>query len=147
MSNKPKRPVLSPTAEESMVYPFGLPIRYRRGIATLKNNKAAGIDDVLVEQLNNLGPKPYKWLLAMFNNYFTQNKILSVPHVQTIRTIDPEQNNAYHRRTPHQETAGFRPGKSGTSQLLNLTQHIEDGYQVGMNRFCGPVSSIRPSKL
>ena len=29
------------------------------------------------------------------------------------------------------EQAGFRPGKSCTSQLLNLTQHIEDGYQVG----------------
>ena len=27
------------------------------------------------------------------------------------------------------EQGGFRPGKSCTSQLLNLTQHIEDGYQ------------------
>ena len=26
------------------------------------------------------------------------------------------------------EQAGFRPGKSCTSQLLNLTEHIEDGY-------------------
>ena len=30
------------------------------------------------------------------------------------------------------EQAGFRPGKSCTSQLPNLTQHIEDGYQKGM---------------
>ena len=30
------------------------------------------------------------------------------------------------------EQAVFRPGKSCTSQLLNLTQHIEDGYQRGM---------------
>ena len=30
------------------------------------------------------------------------------------------------------EQAGFRPGKSCTSQLLNLTQHIDDGYQRGM---------------
>ena len=30
------------------------------------------------------------------------------------------------------EQAGFRPRKSCTSQLLNLTQHIEDGYQRGM---------------
>ena len=29
------------------------------------------------------------------------------------------------------EQAGFRPAKSCTSQLLNLTQHIEDGYQRG----------------
>ena len=31
------------------------------------------------------------------------------------------------KRTPEQ--AGFRPGKSCTSQLLNLTEHIEDGYE------------------
>ena len=30
------------------------------------------------------------------------------------------------------EQVGFRPGKSCCSQLLNLTQHIEDGYQRGM---------------
>ena len=30
------------------------------------------------------------------------------------------------------EQAGFRTGKSCTSQLLNLIQHIEDGYQRGM---------------
>ena len=29
------------------------------------------------------------------------------------------------------EQAAFRPGKSCTRQLLNLNQHIEDGYQVG----------------
>ena len=30
------------------------------------------------------------------------------------------------------EQGGFRPGKSCCSQLLNLTQHIDDGYQRGM---------------
>ena len=30
------------------------------------------------------------------------------------------------------EHAGFRTGRSCTSQLLNLTQYIEDGYQRGM---------------
>ena len=30
------------------------------------------------------------------------------------------------------EQAGVRPGKSCISQLLNLTQHIEDGYQRGI---------------
>ena len=30
------------------------------------------------------------------------------------------------------EYAGFRPGKSCTNQLLNLTHHIEDGYQESM---------------
>ena len=62
MSNKPKRLVLSPTAEESMVYPFSEE-EYRTSIATLKNNRAAGIDDVLVEQLKNIGPNTHKWCL------------------------------------------------------------------------------------
>ena len=31
-----------------------------------------------------------------------------------------------------QEHAGFRTGKSCTSKLLNLTLHIEDGYQESM---------------
>ena len=30
------------------------------------------------------------------------------------------------------EQVGFRSGKSCTSQLLNVTQHIEDGYEEGM---------------
>ena len=29
------------------------------------------------------------------------------------------------------EQAGFRPGKSCTSQVLNHTQHIEDGFETG----------------
>ena len=41
---------------------------YRKGIAALKNNKAAGIGDILVEQLKNLGPKAHKWLHTMLNS-------------------------------------------------------------------------------
>ena len=48
---------------------------YRKCIAALKNNKAAGIDDILVEQLKNLGPKAHKWLHTMFNTCFIENKI------------------------------------------------------------------------
>ena len=61
MSTKPKRPTLPPTTEvgESMVYPFSEE-EYRRGITALKNNKTAGIDDVLVEQLKNIGCKTHK---------------------------------------------------------------------------------------
>ena len=42
MSNNPKPHVLSRTAEELMVYPFSEE-EYRKGIATLKNNKAVKI--------------------------------------------------------------------------------------------------------
>ena len=49
MPTKPKRPILHTVeqSEQSLVYPF-TEEEYRKGIATLKNNKAAGIDDLLV---------------------------------------------------------------------------------------------------
>ena len=66
MPSEPKRPVL-PLATEgdfSMVYPFREE-EYRKVVAILKNKKAAGRDDVLVEQLKNLGPKAHIWLMTM----------------------------------------------------------------------------------
>ena len=39
-----------------MLYTFNEE-EYRKGVVILKNNKAAGRDDVLVEQLKNLGHK------------------------------------------------------------------------------------------
>ena len=56
-----------------MAHPFSEE-EYKKGIAALKNNKAAGRDDVLVEQLNNLGQKANK-CLQMLNVCFTGNKI------------------------------------------------------------------------
>ena len=53
-----KRLQQQPTTEvgESMVYPFSEG-EYRRGVAAFKKNKVAGIDDVLIELQNNIGPK------------------------------------------------------------------------------------------
>ena len=50
MPSKPKRPVLPPATEEdySMVYTFSEE-EYRKGVAIVKNNRASGRDDVLVE--------------------------------------------------------------------------------------------------
>ena len=134
---------------------------YRKSIAALKNNKAAGIDDILVEQLKNLGPKAYKWLHTMLNTCFIENKIPKIwRQSKIIAILKPGKDSAIpknyrpisllchtyklyerlilNRASPlleqHliKEQAGFRPGKSCTSQLPNLTQHIEDGYQRGM---------------
>ena len=69
MSSKSKRPVTQD--EESIVYPLSEE-EYRKGIDALKNNKAGGRDDVLVElkgserhslQAVELVPKTtvYKW--------------------------------------------------------------------------------------
>ena len=63
MPSKPKRPVLPPTTE---------------GVAALKNNDAAGRDDILVEQLKHLDPKAHKWVLTMLNICFMENKIPTI---------------------------------------------------------------------
>ena len=158
MPSKSKRPVIPETeAGTSMVSPFSED-EYRKGVATLKNNKAAGRDDVLVEQLKNLGPNAHKWLRAMLNNCFIDNKIPTIWRQSKINAIlKPGKDSAipksyrpksllchmyklYERLILNRiaptikqhlikEQAGFRAGKSCTSQLLNLTQHIEDGYQ------------------
>ena len=75
MPTKPKYPAL-PTVEvkPSLVSAFSEE-EYRKGIAAPKNNKAEGIYDILVEELKNLGPKAHKWLHAMLNTCFIENKI------------------------------------------------------------------------
>ena len=61
MTNKPKSPELptEATGEVTLVYPFSEE-EYRKGITAPKNWNAAGLDDVLVEQLNNLGSISHK---------------------------------------------------------------------------------------
>ena len=143
-----------------MVSPFSKE-EYRKGVAILKNNKASGRDDVLVEQLNNFCPKSHIWLLTMLNECFMENKIPTLwRQSKIIAILNPGKYYAipksyspisllcqtytlYERMILNgiaptieqhltKEHAGFRPGKSCNSQLLNLTQHIEDGYQETM---------------
>ena len=163
MPSKPKRPVLPPATEgdTSKVYPFSEG-EYNKGVAALKNNKVAGRDDILVEQLKHLGPKAHKWLLTMLNimlswrlrsRPYGDNRRLS-PYWNQGRTLRFQRTNRpisllchtyklYERMILNRiasaieqhlikEHAGFRSEKSCTSQLLNLTQHIEDGYEEGM---------------
>ena len=79
MPTKPKCPKLSPVSgdDSSLVFLF-TEEEYKKGIATLKNKKAAGIDDGLVEQLKNLGPRAHRWLYSMLNVCFTENRIPKV---------------------------------------------------------------------
>ena len=83
LSNDPTSPIppcpALPTVEgkPSLVSAFSEE-KYRKGIAALKNNKAAGIDDILVEQLKNLGHKAHKWLHTMRNTCFIENKIPNI---------------------------------------------------------------------
>ena len=75
MPPKPKFPAL-PTVEgkPSLMSAFSEE-EYSKGIAALNNNKAAGIGDILVDKLKNLGPKAHKWLHTMLNTCFIENKI------------------------------------------------------------------------
>ena len=126
-----------------------------------EEQQSSGRDDVLVEQLKILGPKSHRWLLTMLNKCFMEYKIPTLwKQSKIIAILKPGKDyaipNSYrpisllchtyklyermilNRIAPtieHQlikEQAGFRPGKSCTSQLLNLTQHIEDDYQESM---------------
>ena len=132
MPSNPKRPVVPPVTEGdySMVYPFSEE-EYKTGVTILKNNKAPGGDDVLVEQLKNLRSKANRWLMTMLNKCFMENKIqtlwrqskiiailkhgkdstipksyrpIAIPlvsYVQTLRKNDTEQNSTNHRTAPN----------------------------------------------
>ena len=55
-----------------------------------------------------------------------------VSPLPTVRAPDTEPPVSHYRTCPYvPEQAGFRPGKSCTAQVLNLTQHIEDGFETG----------------
>ena len=134
---------------------------YRKGIAALKNGKSDAINYGPVEQLSNLGSTSHKLLLDMLNKYFIENKVPRLRRQSKIIAIlklgkyskIPKNYrpikllrhtyNLYeililNRIAPivewHliREPTGFMPGNSCTSELLNLTHHIDDGYQKGM---------------
>ena len=103
MPTKLKCPKLSTISEDdsSLVFPF-TEEEYKKGIATLKNRKAAGIDDVLVEQLKNIGPRAHRLLHSMLNLCFTENRIPKVWWQSKIiailnprRLIDTEELQTY----------------------------------------------------
>ena len=79
MTEVPKIPVLPPATEgdTSKVYPFSEG-EYNKGVADLKNNKAASRDDILVEQLSNIGPKAHRWLLTILNICSMEKKSTTV---------------------------------------------------------------------
>ena len=75
MFSKPKHSVLRTytAGEVTLVYTFSEE-EYRKEIVAPNNRKADGIDNVLVKQLNNLGPTLHNWLLDMLNNALQQHK-------------------------------------------------------------------------
>jgi hypothetical protein len=131
------------------------------GIAKLQPGKAIGLDNIATEQLKNFGPEAKKWLLQLYNTCRRSHRLPKIWKKSHIIGLlkpgkDPSIPKSYrpisllshtyklferlllNRLAPVvdeqliPEQAGFRPGKSTTSQVLNLTQHIEDGFEEGL---------------
>ena len=85
--------------DTSKAYPFSEG-EYNKGVAALKNNKAAGRDDIRVEQLKHFGPKAHKWLLIMLNICFMENKIPTIwRKIQDYRHIETREGTLRFQRT------------------------------------------------
>ena len=160
---RPQRAKLSRAANESsrdstgFTRPFTMS-ELESAMKAMKNNKAAGLDDVLVEQIKHFGPGARRWLLDMVNKCVSSNKIPKMwRKARVIALLKPGKDPAipksyrpisllchlyklFERLLLNRiasfvddhlipEQAGFRPGKSSTGQLLNLTQFIEDGFE------------------
>lgn len=111
-----------------------------------------------IEQIGRFGPVARNWLLELYNtckDTISIPKLWRRSHVVAILKPGKEASDAKSYRhisllchtfkiferlilerikTTLEEVlieqqAGFRPGKSCTSQILNLTQHIEDGFE------------------
>ena len=127
---------------------------FSNDIAALKNEQAIGFDGIFMEELKHFGQQAKQWLLELFNRSVETNRI---PKICVIALLKPAKDLSLPksfrpisllchpfklferllrgRLTPVLEPkiipqqAGFREGKSTTGQLLNLTQHIEDGFE------------------
>ena len=111
-----------------------------------------------MELIKQFGPNARDWLLRFFNNCTETKKIPKIWRQAKVVALlkpgkDPSVAKSFrpisllchtyklferlilNRIAEHvdakliPEQAGFRPGKSCTSQLLNLMEHIEDGYE------------------
>lgn len=146
--------------EESndLTIPFSM-AELEKAIGQTKNGKSAGLDDIRTEQIKHFGSKTKEWLLKLFNNCMKNCQIPKIwRKSRVIALLKPgkEGNNPKNFRPVAllchlykllermilnrllpiidplliPEQAGFRPGRSCTGQLLNLTQFIEDGFEA-----------------
>ncbi|KAI5732047.1 hypothetical protein M8J77_020382 [Diaphorina citri] len=148
-------------AEEHMLEDPFLPSELETAMLSMKSNKAAGIDDLRTEQIKHFGKRTKQWLLDMMNACVQQLHIPKMWRKSRVVALlkpgkepdDPKnfrpvsllchtfkllERLILNRIAPSlerkfiPEQAGFRPGKSCCGQVVNLTQHIEDGFEHGM---------------
>lgn len=129
----------------------------------MKCNKAPGVDEIRTEQIKHFGKKTIDWLLRMINVCVQKlhiPKLWRKSRVIALLKPGKEPNEPKNFRPVSllchtfkicvrmvlnrisamvddvliPEQAGFRPRKSCFSQIVNLTQHIEDGFEEKMIR-------------
>ena len=124
----------------------------------LKNGKTAGLDGITTELIKHFGERTRSWILDLMNNCVASSSIPKAWRITKVVALlkpgkDPNNKKSYRpisllsilyklyerlilariaptieeQLTPDQ--AGFRPGRSCCDQLLNLIQHIEDGFE------------------
>ena len=157
---RPKVDRLQHSQNTGLTEPFSLE-ELNISIKALKTGKAIGLDNIFTEEIKHFGPLTQKWVLEMMNNCMLTRNITKIwRKTRTIALLKPGKDSAHakslrpisllchpyklferlilNRLAPVVEPAiipqqtGFRPGKSTTSQLLKLTQHIEEGIQKGL---------------
>ncbi|KAK4311281.1 hypothetical protein Pmani_016968 [Petrolisthes manimaculis] len=127
-------------------------------ITRLKLGKASGEDGITNEMVLHFGEKAKLWLLSLYNNCASSLKTPKIwRRARVVALLKPGkeptspksyrpisllcvlyklyerlilmrmQDTVEEHLSPDQ--AGFRPGRSCCSQVLNLTQYIEDGYE------------------
>lgn len=127
-------------------------------INSMKNGKAAGIDDLCTEQIKHFGKETKEWILQLMNACCLGYKIPKSWRKAKIIALlkpgkDPELPGSYRpisllchlfkiferlilMRTQSYvdgkiipQQGGFRPGRSCTGQVLALTEFIESGFE------------------
>ena len=134
-------------------------IEPQNSLKHLKTGKAARLDEIPTEEIKNFGPVTMQWVLILLNACARTLRLPRLWRQTCVVALlkpgnDPSNQKSFrpisllchlyklyeclilNRLSPvieHvliPEQAGFRPGKSCTAQVLNLTQHIEDGFET-----------------
>lgn len=122
----------------------------------MKNGKAAGYDEITIEQIKHFGLGAIRWLLQLLNTCLHRKRVpkswrkskviallkpgndLSDPKSYRPISLLCHTYKLYERMVMNRiktqidkllipEQPGFRPGKTCTGQVLNICQHIEQG--------------------
>ena len=85
------------TTDHSLTSPFTME-ELMKGIKLTKNNTAAGLDEMLYEQIEHLGPKAMVWIKEMMNNILVSNKFPKLwSKSKVIAILIPGKDSSLHK--------------------------------------------------